>query len=341
MELGYGLIACQLAPGDPRSWSDVYHEALELAMLADRLGLDSVWTTEHHFVDDGYMPSLLVTSAAIAARTDQIAIGTGVVLAPLHHPLRLAEDAATVSLLSDGRLILGLGLGWSKVEFAAFGADLRRRGKAMDEVLSVLTQAWSGQPIDHRGGIYDLPQVAARPVPTEPVPVWIGGNADAAIRRAARAADGFFSNAPPDRFVEQIAVATEARRNAGRTEPFRWAHYQICYLADDPDRGWAEAGDHIRLMTWKYGDMEASATRRRGPLPAPPPMSLEEEAALRRRVLVGPPDEIAGIVLGLRDAVGIDFHVVARSYFPGMPFGQQQEQIHRLAEELAPLIRGA
>jgi alkanesulfonate monooxygenase SsuD/methylene tetrahydromethanopterin reductase-like flavin-dependent oxidoreductase (luciferase family) len=338
MDVGYGLIACQLAPGDPRGWSDLYREAVELAVLAEEVGLDSVWTTEHHFVDDGYMPSLLVTSAAIAARTRRIRIGTGVVLAPLHDPIRLAEDAATVALLSGDRLILGLGLGWSEVEFAAFGADIGKRGKAMEEILAVLPQAWSGAALDHDGPMYAMPRIAVRPVPDRPIPIWIGGNADAAIRRAARLAEGFFSNALPERFAEQIAVAEEARIEIGRESPFTWAHYAICYVADEADRGWEEIRDHIRLMTWKYSDMEASATRR-GPLPVPPPMTADEEAALRRRVLVGPADEIARQILALRNAVATDFHLVARSYFPGMPFSRQQEQVRRLGEELAPLLR--
>jgi probable F420-dependent oxidoreductase len=338
MGVGYGLISCQLTPGDRRGWGDLYAEALDLAVLAESAGLDSVWTTEHHFVDDGYMPSLLVTSAAIAARTERIRIGTAVVLAPLHHPLRLAEDAATVSLLSRGRLILGLGLGWSQVEFDGLGADFGSRGAAMSEILSILPRAWSGEPIAWDGPLHPVGPIVIRPVPEHPIPIWIGGGADAAVERAARMADGFFSNALPERFVEQVRLAEAAREEAGIETPFSWAYYGIVHLCEDADEGWEEIRDSVRLMTWKYGDMEQSATRQTGVLPSPPPMDAAIEAALRTRVMVGTAEQVAERILSIREAAGIPFDFVARSYFPDRPYGALAEQIHRLAGDLAPLL---
>ena len=334
MALGLGLLSAQIAPGGARTWSDAYRETLTIAERAEAKGYQSVWTTEHHFVDDGYMPSLLVTSAAIAARTTSIEIGTGVMLAPLHHPLRLAEDAATVQLLSSGRLSLGLGLGWSPIEFRAFGAEMRHRGRAMDEVLQILPQAWSGLPFRWDGDVYRFPEIAVRPTPEARIPVIIGGTVDAAVRRAARHADGFFSNASPDRFVHQVQLATDELEQTGRDpRSFRWIYYAVIFPTSDP----AEALPHVWHQVWKYSDMEASATRR-GPLPAAPPLSPDIEAQLRKRLVVGSGDEIVTYLRGIQERVEVPVQFVARSHFATLPLARQVEVVDQLAEEVLPSV---
>ena len=338
MSLGYGLISCQRVAGDPRSWEQLYAEALDLAALADRLGYSQVWTTEHHFVDDGYMPSLLPMSAAIAARTTDIEVGTGVLLAPLHHPLRLAEDAATVQVISDGRLLLGLGLGWSPVEFSAFGADLATRGKAMTEMFSILRQAWSGEPINHDGSVYEIDPVAVRPTPAKDIPIVIGGNADAALRRAGRLADGFFSNAPRDKLRHQVDVITQALTAAGRDPAsFRWQYYSYVFPCDNAEAGWAEILPSLWASRWKYSDMGASASRSGGPAEVPP-LPADQEEQLRDLAVVGTGDDIASTFVELRDALGVPLEFSVRAYYPEMPFSQQAEIMERLATEVMPLL---
>jgi probable F420-dependent oxidoreductase len=340
VSLGFGLLSAQLLPGES-DWERSYRDTIDLAVAAERLGFSSVWTTEHHFVDDGYMPSLLVVSAAIAARTESIEIGTGVVLGPLHHPLRLAEDAATVALLSRNRLTLGLGLGWSEIEFDAFGADLRRRGKTMDELLTILAAAWSGRVFTHRGEVYELPELAVRPTPSRPVPIVIGGSAEAAIRRAARLADGVFANAPVDAFLQQVEHARDELAKLSKSEDaFRWLHYSIMWPADSVEQGWDEVREHLWAMMWKYSDMGRSADRAGPPqqaVPQPPPLTSDMEQRLRSRsVFVGPPEEIVAALREIRDRAGVPVEFVARSFFHTLETPRQIELMDRLATEVAP-----
>jgi probable F420-dependent oxidoreductase len=331
MSFGFGLLSGQRAPGDPRSWEDVYRETIDLAVHLESVGYDSVWTTEHHFVDDGYMPSLLVTSAAIAAATRTINIGTGVVLAPLHKPIRLAEDAATVQVISNGRLILGLGLGWSHIEFDALGIPMNKRGRAMTEMLQILKLAWTGEPFHWEGRIYTLPELAVRPAPTTPIPTIVGGSVAAAVRRAVQHADGFFSNASPQRFVEQIQVANEEMELIGRDPAsFRWIYYAVMYPGPVD-----EILDSVWHQTWKYSDMEASATRS-GPIAATPPMTTDQRAKTARRILAGSGDEIVNRLGEIKETAGVPIEWVARSHFSDISYTRQVEIADALATEVLP-----
>jgi probable F420-dependent oxidoreductase len=336
MGLGFGLLSAQLRPGET-DWTRAYDETIGLAVEAERLGFDSVWTTEHHFVDDGYMPSLLVVSAAIAQATRRIGIGTGVVLAPLHHPLRLAEDAATVQLLSHGRLHLGLGLGWSEVEFAGLGADARRRGAAMDEILRILPQAWSGEPFTHQGAVYRLPSLGVRPAPQTPIPVLVGGSAEAAVRRAARLADGVFANVPAGRFIEMVGwVLDECERIGRDPATFRFVHYSILLPGASEGDAMARYHDALWAMQWKYSDMEASATRGLPAAVPPPPARSDADLTRSRTTLAGTPDQLVEALLDLRRRAGVPVELVARSHLPLLGYDAQVELMAQLAEDVAP-----
>lgn len=180
MRVGFGSLTCQRGPGDARPDGERYRESLVLAADAERLGFDSVWLSEHHFFADGYTPSVLVQAAAIAARTTSITIGTGVLLAPLHNPVRLAEDAATVQLLAQGRLILGIGQGWRQPEFDGLGVPYAGRHSRLAQIVGVLRAAWSEG------------QVTPKPEPSPAI--WIGGMSEPAVRRAARLGDGYLAS---------------------------------------------------------------------------------------------------------------------------------------------------
>src|SRR2546426_3306444 len=168
VHIGIGLFTAQVPPGSGRTFTQEYREVLDLVRLAETLGFDSAWVSEHHGSGDGYLPSLLPMLAGFAAATDRIRLGTGVLLTPFHHPLRLAEDAAVVDLLSGGRLILGLGLGWREEEFRMFGVPLAERVRRTIEAVEILRLAWTGERFSYEGKGHSYDRVKITPRPARP-----------------------------------------------------------------------------------------------------------------------------------------------------------------------------
>ena len=335
MTIGFGLLSAQREPDDPRSWEDVYDETIRLSIAVERFGYGSVWTSEHHFVDDGYMPSLLVTSSAIAASTSTIGIATGVLLAPMHHPIRLAEDAATVQVISKGRLLLGLGLGWSEIEYDVLGVDMAQRGRSLSEMLQLLPQAWKGEPFTWQGDIYSYSELAVRPAPETKIPIVVGGSVDAAVRRAARYADGFFSNASPEKLVHQVAVATEEMERIGRDPAtFRWIYYAVMYPGSRDD-----IVTSVWKQVWKYSDMVASATRTG--ISETPAMDAATRTSMMERIVGGSSAEIIDTLGTIRATVGVPIEWVARSYFSDMDYERQVELAEQIAVEVMPFAPSA
>jgi len=335
VRFGFGLISCQRYPGDPRTDTDLYREALELAVEAERLGFDSVWTSEHHFADDAYTPSLLPLSAAIAALTRSISIGTGLLLAPLYQPLRLAEDAAVVDLISEGRSILGLGLGWLGWEFEALGVSLADRVRLTEEAIRVCRQAWGD-------GLVDGPGVAVHPKPSRPggPPIWLGAHVEAAVRRAARAADGWMAGEPGlEGFEVRLGwLRNEAERRGRPFDDLEVAGYWPTFVREDGD-AWETVRPYHQYQEWKYDDAEA-AKGRLGPLPMPPDLDDETEAAIRAPMICGTSEEVVARIAALADLAGPRFHFIARLYYPGMDLEVMRESTRLFAERVVPAFRG-
>jgi alkanesulfonate monooxygenase SsuD/methylene tetrahydromethanopterin reductase-like flavin-dependent oxidoreductase (luciferase family) len=339
VDFGFGLITCQRYPGDPRSDQELYRQALALAEEADTFGLDSVWVSEHHFVDDAYLPALLPMCAAIAARTRRARVGTALLLAPLHDPVRLAEDAAVVDLISGGRLVLGLGLGWRAEEFDALGIPLASRVPRLLAAVDVLRQAWSGALV--RGGHgARYPGMPVRPLPAQRggPRLWFGGLTEPAIRRAARVADGFMATeVTPGGLGDQAALVREEQARTAATRPFAISVHLPTFVWDGPD-DWDLIRDHHRYVAWKYDDMDTACGRAGGPVP-PPALTSAEEARLRESIVMGTPGEVAKQIDEYRRAAGGDLHYIARLYFPGLRWEVQQRTLRLFAEQVVPRAR--
>ena len=232
-----------------------------VAQRAETLGYADVWVSDHVVVpaDQGYpSPYLyepLLSLAWAAAATDRVRLGTSVLVVPHHHPLSMANALASLDKLSGGRLTLGVGVGWSAAEFAALDQDFASRGARMDEALDIYRSAWETDPVSHDGGHYDFADMKLQPKPEARIPIWVGGLADVAIRRAARH-DGYqgISSSP-----EEMKAIVQRLRDAGAGDDFAISFRtgwdpngmppeQICEEA----AAYAEAGvQHVVSAPWR------------------------------------------------------------------------------------------
>jgi probable F420-dependent oxidoreductase len=166
------------------------------AELAEELGYDSVWVTEHIIVGPegvdpyGRVYDPLVTLGWIAGWTERIGLGTSIVLVPLHHPMHLAKEAATVQELSGGRLTLGFGMGWHEDEYRFMGVPFERRGRRGDEAIRLMRALWNGER-DFEGELWSFHDATSEPLPSPAPEIWIGGSSPAAIRRARTLGDAW------------------------------------------------------------------------------------------------------------------------------------------------------
>jgi alkanesulfonate monooxygenase SsuD/methylene tetrahydromethanopterin reductase-like flavin-dependent oxidoreductase (luciferase family) len=230
-----------------------YQAALEMAEWADNLGAVAVVLSEHHGVDDGYLPSPLILAAGIASRTQNLRIVIAAMVASFHDPLRLAEDVAVVDLLSQGRLDLILTNGYVDTEFAMFDRPIGQRAKRVTEAVQVLRQAWTGEPFAYRGRT-----VRVTPTPFQPggPKISLGGSSEPAARRAARIADGFAPSTPEIWNFYRDEVIALGRPDPG---PHPGGSTDFVHLATDSEAGWEKIAPHALHEVNAYGTWMAAA----------------------------------------------------------------------------------
>jgi alkanesulfonate monooxygenase SsuD/methylene tetrahydromethanopterin reductase-like flavin-dependent oxidoreductase (luciferase family) len=158
-----------------RTDTEVYHDILKGAKLAEELGFDSVWIAEHAFSEHGIISSPHSLLAAIAAQTTRVKVGVACSIVPWYHPLRLAQDLATLDVISAGRLIVGVGRGYQKREFDAYGLDIAESRERFVEGMDIALQAWSQERMAYEGKFYTIPEVMVvpRPVQQPHPPIWM------------------------------------------------------------------------------------------------------------------------------------------------------------------------
>lgn len=316
-------------PAFSQPWPELYARLLDQIEWVDRCpAFSAISISEHHFAADGYMPSPLVAAAAIAARTHRVEIATNVLQLPIHHPVRVAEDALVIDALSGGRLRLGVGNGYRQEELGGFGTSTRDRRERTEEALTVLRHAFAGETFSFNGRHWSIPPIRVTPPPVRPggPPIWLSGTAPAALDRAARRGDGFMA-ARDEQITGYLEACDRHQIPADRRRTCRtvWA-----IVAEDPERAVHELAPYLVYYVNEYIDYGAI------------PMARFDDA----RAVVD-----SGLVLALDASAAIDFIQQRRrigveevhflAVLPGEPVDSGTERLAYIAEHVAPALSSA
>ena len=230
---------------------------LEVAKRAEAAGFDDVWTADHVAVPidlegmPSFFPEPVPLLSAVAAHTQQVGLGTSVLIPAYRNPMQFAKQWATLDWLAPGRTILGVGAGWLVPEFEACGVPMVHRGQRLDDYLDGWRAAWSGAT-EYHSEHFSFTGVRINPQPAAPIPIWIGGSSPGALRRAARC-DGWMGTwAPPEVFAERLEVLRAEQNRIGRApEGTTISIHMELRLGDPLDSAgrWSVVGDG-------YGDRE-------------------------------------------------------------------------------------
>jgi alkanesulfonate monooxygenase SsuD/methylene tetrahydromethanopterin reductase-like flavin-dependent oxidoreductase (luciferase family) len=305
---------------DPAAY---YAWHLDLIEEADRRGVGSIWVTEHHFVDDGYLPQPLTALAAIAARTRKARLGTSVIVAPLQHPMQIAEQAALVDIVSGGRLELGLGAGYVAPEFEAFGADIARRYQDTDHAL------------DEVGRIFEAGDCTPGPV-QDPVPIWAGYLGPIGARRAGRLGVGLMTWNRDSWPIYRDALADAGHAPAAA----RMGGVLDFVIADDPEQAFEAILPHRTHQLNSYRQNAAKGSGRT------PRMLTEDEVREGRGsgvispLLVLTADDAAARIREVSEGLPME-HLYVWASIGGMPEALVERQMELLIDQVQPALESS
>ena len=240
----------------PATLDEIVHATLDMAEWADGHGVDGVSLSEHHGVEDGYLPSPVPMAAAVAARTKRVRISISALLVPMYDPVKLAEDLVLVDHVSRGRVVTTAGIGYRIPEFEMFGIEHGKRGVVFEEYVDVLLRAWTGKPFEWRGR-----KVQVTPAPyTDPCPpILMGGQSKTAARRAARLGLPY---QPANNDDEINALYVSESKELGH-EPVLLppGTGEMIWIADDPEREWSRIGAYLLHDALTYASWQPEQQR--------------------------------------------------------------------------------
>jgi len=327
MELG--LLLNSQAPPESDG-SAILDHLLDQTRAARDAGFDAVIAPQHYLTDlTQFQPWPLLGRAA--AEAGGMRIGNGVCLLPLHHPVEVAENVATLDAMTDRPVIAGVATGYRDVEFESFGVPKSERGGRMEEGVRLLRRLWTGEDVVFDGEFYSVDGVTINPRPSDEPRLWIGANAGPAIDRAARLADAWYVN--PHSTISEIAEqkAVYDERRAERGEDTRVPMRRELFVSRDEDV-LEEVREHLAFKYRRYAEwgqdeaMEGEAD-----------LAGAFESLAEDRFVLGAPEEVCAELERYERELDVDL-VVARVHFPGMEYGPALDCIERLGDEVVPHV---
>jgi alkanesulfonate monooxygenase SsuD/methylene tetrahydromethanopterin reductase-like flavin-dependent oxidoreductase (luciferase family) len=309
-----------------------YGEIMEQAVWLDGLGIDLIWFTEHHFVDDGYLPSWIPVATAMAARTKHVRFSSDISILPLYQPVRLAEDLAVADNLSGGRMEIGIGLGYVPWDFDGYGIPVKQRVSHTDEGLEILSRCFAGERFSYAGKRYQAKDVIIKPGYVQPggPPLWVAASSAAGARRAARFNANLLPQGPYDTTIQVWRDELAAK---GRDpDDYRIGIIKPCFVTQDKDRDWpvVRAAER-RRMEYYAGAFEAAG---RG---APPDQDRER---ISQNWVVGNVDHCVDELSAYIKDHGIT-DLVTWAVPPGLRPGDVRDSLEQFATDVAPRLKAA
>jgi len=323
----------------PTEGGRLFQESLDEVVRGEELGFDSVWLEEHHSVKNHYWPSPLMGLAAYAAHTSRLLLGTDIVVLSFYHPVRLAEDAAMLDVISCGRFILGAAIGYRPEEFSLYDAPLEKRGARFAEAIRLMKILWAEDNVTFEGKYYRTKNACIEPKPiASSLPLWLGGWGELSLRRAAELGDAWVPG--PTAGLEKLLEAQSAYRanlkSVGKDPSgFPVPLTREVIIAETGQQARELAEKHM-LVNYRdeYGGGWSHPLI--GNQDSAPVDQLEELG--RDRFIVGDPQECIAKIKHFQQTFGVD-HLICRLYFPGIPHEHILRELELLSEEVMPAFR--
>ena len=314
-------------------------EDLESAKLAEDLGYDLVAKGSHYSSHPFQYIQQIPYLCQVAMIAPKLRLCPGVVLLPLHSPLHVAEELASLDVMSNGKLIFGAGIGYREVEFKAFGTTQKQSGKRFEECLEAVKRLWSEDFVSMKASYFELDgaNCTVLPVQKPMPPIWIGANANVGIRRAARVADTWFINPHNkiDTIAEQMEVYKRALDEAGKPFPDELPMAREVFVARTRAEAIRLARPSLEAKYKAYKDWGQDKV-----MPTGDAFSTDFEELMNDRFLFGSPAEVTEQILVLKRRFGINTLLLG-IHWVGMPASLAMEQMQLISEQIFPAVRSA